>query len=163
MEPGMIRPVTIEPPAKPDMERRREGRYVLYDDMFPLEWPGKKYELENEAEAGRLRIPHFPTSQVAVWVLGKSADWMKHKLRTSRGPLLVDGEEIHFRRLAHGRRSAQGTAERRLTLPDCERFVLALQQNGDITGQELQRAMDIIVTLARQYGIEVPITDKKEA
>lgn len=163
MEPGMIRPVTIEPPAKPDMERRREGRYVLYDDMFPLEWPGKKYELENEAEAGRLRTPHFPTSQVAVWIFGKGPDWMKHKFRSSRKPLRVDGKEIVLRRLAHGRRSTGGTAERRLTLPDIERLALALQQNGDISGEELQRAMDIVVTVARQHGIEVPITDKKEA
>lgn len=147
MEPDKIEPVIIESSGTPD-PLASPFQFVLYDDMFSEEYL-VKYELESP-EIGALRRPHFTTAEVATWVFGKNLDWMKNQFR--KGPLHVDGKELQLRRLKYGRRSNKGTGERRLTLPDCERLAWALYQRGDITGYQLQSAMEIIVAVARQHG-----------
>jgi hypothetical protein len=156
--PEDIKPVVIPPGQLPDTAKQPDGYFVLHDYMFPLEDP-EKFPLEDDG-AGPLRTPHFSVGDVLAWVLAKPKYFLKNPFRDTGG----DIPGFTFHHLARGRRgSVNHRGERRLTLPDIERFVWRLHELGLITGIELQNAMEIVIAVARQYGAEFVVKYPKDS
>ncbi|MFF7198204.1 hypothetical protein ACFZAM_31410 [Streptomyces sp. NPDC008079] len=140
-------PDVIEPQPLPQLGDPKTARWTLYDEDFSIEHR-LKYAL---TESGHLRIPHFTPTAVAEWVFGRDGNWARYVLGPRKSPLKTGPHDppLVFRRLAGGRLG--GAGERRLTLPDIERFAHALYRRGDIDGLVLQAAHEIVCRVAQQY------------
>ncbi|THA72438.1 hypothetical protein E6R60_26250 [Streptomyces sp. A0642] len=141
--PQTMEPIIIDQPPDHRTANPRTGDYLLYDDDFAKE-TDPKYQPIDPTQT--LYVPHFPVGEVSRWILGKNLDWLKYQLKKT--PLRYGNTTLVFR-MVPGR---TGT-ERRLTLADIERLAWALNERGAIDGFELRQASDILVAVARQYGV----------
>ncbi|MGW1436893.1 hypothetical protein ACWD7M_16780 [Streptomyces griseus] len=137
-------PIIIDPPGQRGTDPR-PGDYRLYDEDFPVE-VAPSYQTIKEFPP--LRFPHFPIGEVSVWAFGRNRVWVKDRLK--RIPSFTYGNSTLVIRQVPGRGVG---AERRLTLPDIERLAWVLYEHGHIDGFQLQRASEIAVAVARQYGV----------
>lgn len=143
--PAPVRPPVVieaDPPKAAD-------HFTLFDEDFPME-RRPQYEVLSSQP---LRVPHFRPTGIAPWAFGYGDEWLRKHLRRKDTPLLLDGQPLTFRRLAHGRKGRDAGTERRLTIPDIERLAWALYERGDIGGLRLQTAVLILTLAARQYGV----------
>lgn len=144
-------PIIIEP-----YEDKREAdpryHFRLYDEDFEEE-TNPRYQPSDPKQ--KLYLPHFPFGEVAPWVFGKNTYWLRNRFK--KGVPELNRKPLTFRFIT-GRANRP---ERRLTLPDIERLAWALYQRGDIDGMELQRASQILVAVAHQYGALVGEDGKK--
>ncbi|MFH8483115.1 hypothetical protein [Streptomyces sp. NPDC018055] len=150
--PQTTQPLIIDPPPPP-RGAPRAGDYRLYDEDFPVE-TNPKYRTvgpkhEDFGTAPPLRTPHFPIGQVATWVFGKKPQWIKDRIK-GIAPITYDGNVLVIRQIPSGRATGD---ERRLTLADIERLAWALYERNWIDGFQLQHASEIVVAVARQYGV----------
>lgn len=148
------KPVIVDDPGDAVLPSQipKEDEFLFYDGDFARE-SEPKYALADPTQV--LRHPHFSPPQVASWVFGRNAEWMRIQLTRLKPPVL-NGQPLKFRRLAGGRGTRENgrEGERRMTLPDVERYAWSLYAKGTIDGKELQNAINIVIAVARQYGVE---------
>jgi hypothetical protein len=156
--PHLTEPVILEPRVNRRRANPLRGDFLLYDTDFELE-TSERYAV---SEGDPLRLPHFSQGEVAAWVFGKNAEWLRHRIKgkpwrnkTASGytplqykPLLLQGKPLEFRQVK-GRGAT--SKERRLTLADCERLAWALYESNDIDGVTLQRASEVLIAVAQLY------------
>lgn len=145
-------PIIIEPYEESRKADPGKGKFLLDDEDFEKE-TDPRYQTTDPGET--LYLPHFPIGEIAPWVFGRNTIWLRNQLKK---PLKLNKKTLAFRFIT-GR---AGRPERRLTLPDIERLAWALYERpGGIDGITLQRASEILVAVAHQYGALVGADGKK--
>ncbi|MEV7675146.1 hypothetical protein [Streptomyces sp. NPDC088752] len=147
-------PVIIEPYEERRQADPAKNRFFLYDEDFEEERNPLYQPIDSTK---KLHRPHYPVGEIAPWVFARNSNWLKNRLRNYGAVLRVDGSPLTFRFIV-GRGARP---ERRLTLPDIERLAWALYDHGSIDGLALQRASQILVAVAHQYGALVGEDGKK--
>lgn len=127
----------------------------------PLVPPSGRFWLDAEAVSRRpgRKPPAFSTSVVAGVFFGRSAAWLRVKMRphenSPSGNLVLDGKPLIIGR--------SDSDDRQFTLVDIERVAHALYQQGGITRDRLASALATVIACAVSHGIlEAPWAMPKE-
>ncbi|MDQ1041424.1 hypothetical protein QFZ75_007926 [Streptomyces sp. V3I8] len=136
-------PIIIEPYVDTRKADPKKNIFILYDEDFLEETDPRRQSTDPDRP---LRQPHFSIGEIGPWVFGRNVHWLRNE--TKNHPLMLNGKRLVFRFTTGGR----GGGERRLTLPDIERLAWALFQGKRIDGVVLQRATQILSSVAHQHG-----------
>ncbi len=109
-----------------------------------LLFAGKRQALNRKGEIK----PLFRVQEVAKTFFGRSADWM-HWLITQHeiheNVLVLDGEELKVKRTPSGARM--------YSLPDIEKFAIALHNGRWITDEQCLVTMNMLLLVGMNYGV----------
>lgn len=110
--------------------------FFLWDDMFPL-------------SPDNLPYPNFAVQEAAKAFFARGADWLRWRYRSATGYpngfFVLDGVQLEPKRNKNGIRY--------YTLADIERMAYALAQNKAIDGRTLATVLEIVLHVARNYGV----------
>jgi hypothetical protein len=93
--------------------------------------------------------PWFSTHTVATVFIGRSAAWLRVRMRQSEqfpdSELVLDGEPLAIHR--------SQTGDRQFSLADIEKTAHALRENGSIDDERFVIMIMLVVWEARQHGL----------
>jgi hypothetical protein len=121
-----------------------------------VQWhpPGRRFWITEEMIAtGRGKNgeprPWFSTHTVATVFLGRSAAWLRVRMRQSEeypnSELILDGVPLDIHRSA--------TGDRQFSLRDIEMTAHALRESGSIDDERFICMIELVTWVARQYGL----------
>lgn len=150
---------TEEPTAPPSEGDEVElPPFYLYDVMFPVEVAKSKAKPPKDVDPDQWEpitwewvVPNFSVDEVAKTFFGLSAHWLRwrgHPSRSNRYPqgyFILDGRPLEEKRTPHN--------SRYFTLPDVERLVHALVQNGALDGERAVVIINAVRAVAAVHGV----------
>jgi hypothetical protein len=120
-----------------------------------VQWhpPGRRFWITEEMIEARGRkgepVPWFSTHTVATVFIGRSAAWLRVRMRTSDdfpySELVLDGQPIEVHR--------SQTGDRQFSLRDIEMTAHALRDTGSIDDDRFTCMIMMVVWCARQNGL----------
>jgi hypothetical protein len=132
--------------------RTARARANLYERV---QWhpPGRRFWITDAmmtttGKRGEPR-PWFSTHTVATVFIGRSAAWLRVRMRSTEefrdSELVLDGVPLDIHRSA--------TGDRQFSLADIERTAHALRESGSIDDERFICMIMQVVWVARQYGL----------